>query len=599
MRETKITKFYCYSIIAIAFFYLLSVSWLRWGDLFIDTFRDQWAAYKLTQGKILYQDIVYEYGFLPPCFLAFVFRAFGAHVTHSIYIGIALTLVTAFFTYRTGRLFLNRALSTLLTLHFLFVLAFNASSYVAICNFLLPYSIASTFLIAACMGSLYCFIKYVRTDKNIYVIGWIISLWIAFLSRIDHSVLLWTIYCVLALLFFPRDKKIRFIWDACIVFIVSLVSYLVFLQRHNAFQGFSESFFSYLRFSLSGKNYFARRLSGITTLSTNSAIIITSFFVQAAVLAFLHCLSIILSAARKKYPQPIMAFFSLLVSVACAIAAGCMAARFMRFDSYMPCLIIFIIGAGYSCFATASCAQADKTKHLSLLALFCVSLVLIVRVMFNINPHNQSFFLFVPGLIAYYVVCFELYPLFLSKFIPLSKPRSRSYSLCIAIVVITLAIPFISESHYWFRTRKTLISIPGKINLYFPNFPQTERFTQALAYIAQNTKKHDSIVVFPEGIGINFLAERDNPLPYIQFHPSYIELLGESTVIRLLEENAITYAIITNQPSPEHGSNQFGIGYGREIMSWLVSHYTLETVFGDYSTQTSRFSMAIYKRKPG
>jgi hypothetical protein len=125
-------------IIIAAFFFLLSQTWLKWGDLIIDTGRELWLPAELLKGKLLYKDIVSFYGFLPPYLIAGLYKIFGISINTMVYTGIALTLIVSFTIYRIARFFLDQGFSTLLVLNFLFVLAFGCYINRAILNFILP-----------------------------------------------------------------------------------------------------------------------------------------------------------------------------------------------------------------------------------------------------------------------------------------------------------------------------------------------------------------------------------------------------------------------------------------------------------------------------
>lgn len=594
MTATNIKRYSCYGIIAISFLWLASTSWLRWGDLLIDTFRDPWVAYKLTQGKVLYRDFFYAYGFLPPYFLAFIFTIFGVHMTPCVYVGIAVTLIVAFLAYRISRLFLSRAFATLLAVNFLFVFAFNASAEVAIMNFILPYSIASTFFIMFALGSLYCYSKLILKEKPAYGSWWALFLYCAFLSRPDHSIMLWIAYSVIGMPLFVSQKKARAALYLLAPPAAAAVSYFVFLQTQSAAAGFGESVFGFLRFSGSGKSYFSLALAGLTNIPKNTVVAIVSFFVQVSALTFFYGLSLVLALLCNRYPGRQTALVSYAVAFACAALGGLFLARFLVFDQYTPCLIMFILAIGSFSYALALHRNAHRKKYLSLLALLGVATALLFRIVLNSTPHNQGFFLLVPGLIAYYLFCIEWYPQFMARFVPAQKGLARYYRLCVGVMLILLAVPFAKESHYWFCARNYSLAIDGRMKMYYTRSPRTELLHEALGYIANNTAGEDTIVAFPEGIGINFLAKRDNPLFYVEYHLLYEQ---EAKTINALENSAIDYIVIVSRPSPEHGRAQFGRDYGSAIASWIEERYRLEKVFGAHPLRSPDFGIAFYKRK--
>ena len=61
-------------LVSASFLGLLAITWLKWGDVIIDTFRDLWVPLQMINGRALYKDIFYEYGFMPPYILAIIYR---------------------------------------------------------------------------------------------------------------------------------------------------------------------------------------------------------------------------------------------------------------------------------------------------------------------------------------------------------------------------------------------------------------------------------------------------------------------------------------------------------------------------------------------
>ena len=115
-----LSRFLHYAVVGLVFLYLLHMGWHRWGDLVVDTYNDQWTALQLYEGKKLYADLEYTYGFLPTETIALLHGIFGVHLDNTIGVGIVLCLACAWLFYRITRLFLGRTLSVIGVLHFLF-----------------------------------------------------------------------------------------------------------------------------------------------------------------------------------------------------------------------------------------------------------------------------------------------------------------------------------------------------------------------------------------------------------------------------------------------------------------------------------------------
>ena len=146
-----------------AFGYLLSVSWLKWGDIFLDTGRELWIPLQLMEGRVLYKDLFYEYGFFAPYFIALLYKLFGVTYLTAAGCGMGITLIVSLFLYKISRYYLNTVLSTFTVLTFLFVFAFGYYAPSSnIFNFIIPYSFASTFFAMFTCMAFYFFIAFIH-----------------------------------------------------------------------------------------------------------------------------------------------------------------------------------------------------------------------------------------------------------------------------------------------------------------------------------------------------------------------------------------------------------------------------------------------------
>ncbi len=56
---------------------MMSISWLKWPDLVIDFGEQAYIAWRLSEGAVLYRDIIYFYGPLSSYVHALLFKLFG------------------------------------------------------------------------------------------------------------------------------------------------------------------------------------------------------------------------------------------------------------------------------------------------------------------------------------------------------------------------------------------------------------------------------------------------------------------------------------------------------------------------------------------
>jgi len=123
------------------------------------------------------------------------------------------------------------------------------------------------------------------------------------------------------------------------------------------------------------------------------------------------------------------------------------------------------------------------------------------------------------------------------------------------------------------------------------------RYWETICYLKENTSQDDTVVVLPEGVGINFFSHRENPTGYYTFIPPYLEFISEEKIIDRFEKTDIDYILVVSRTTQEYGFPYFGVNYGKNIDLWIKDHYMLEKLFGPYPFTSPEFSGALYKKK--
>jgi hypothetical protein len=233
-----------YAALAIIFgaiLYLAGSTWLKCGDMIIDTFRDPLISLKVMSGQTLYKDMFYEYGFFAPHCLALVFRLFGVSTVTLAVFGLSVTVSMSLVLYAIARHFLDITASLLVVLTFLFAFAFGFYSYNGIFNFVMPYSHSSVFFSLFSAFSVLCFIRFVFTDKTRYLALWAVSMLLTFLCRIDAPIMVWGAFFIIFLLKARKENGFRFSLKDLWVFVPlvgAFIFYFVYLRSTGALDPF-------------------------------------------------------------------------------------------------------------------------------------------------------------------------------------------------------------------------------------------------------------------------------------------------------------------------------------------------------------------------
>jgi hypothetical protein len=582
-----------YLAIAAPFIFLLYISWNKWGSLIIDTFEDCWVAYKIFQGKVFYKDVLFPYGFFPFYFISFLYKIFGVNIKCLIYTGIIITGVTYVMIYRISRFFLDRIFSYLCALTFLSVFAFAFYLYSNIFNFILPYTLASTFFTMFMVIALYFFIKFIKNGINKCLLGWVISIYFAFLCRMELSFAVWVIFVLLALLYAAKEKLKIYPIALYLLspLLLAIFSYWLFLFVNNAFDGFKEATVSFFNAYMRKENQVYRLFSGTNQIFANLKIDVRTFFYQLSAVFLLFLCSHWLSfneRGKKKIGKYFIA----------GVAAFLITRFLMKYMHYsyqyrsMP--VFLILGILFCSYNLLFSKKPETRKYFSLLTIYLLSLVLILRIFLRVSANYYGFFMAVPGLVCYCIFFVEICFSGFSKFFKTCAETKEYYRFSLLIFFVIFAFACVRHSYLNYKEKK-FISVTERGTVISFDDEITRNFWDVVSYL-KNTPVGSSVAVFPQGVGLNFFSERDNPLKYFDFLPLGIHMIGEKEMLKQIIDFRIDYIVIVSRDTSEFGYASFGIDYAKDIYSWITANYRLVKVAGNYPFRSRAFGFAIFEK---
>jgi hypothetical protein len=127
------------------------------------------------------------------------------------------------------------------------------------------------------------------------------------------------------------------------------------------------------------------------------------------------------------------------------------------------------------------------------------------------------------------------------------------------------------------------------------NGDQTGTIAKALDRIGR-IGKDKSVLVFPEGVMLNYLSRRANGCRYISFMPPELAIFGEDTMLKAISAQPPDYVIMLKKDAKEYGYNYFGQDFGCKIFGWIKENYTMLETLGDLELNSTGFGLFIAKR---
>lgn len=574
-------------VIASILVYLLMATWNKCGDLIIDTSRELWVPFQILNGKVLYNDLYYFHGPLPAYSIALLFKLFGANLNVLIGCGVVITLLMCFCLYKVSRIFLPETAAVVVVANFCFVFAFGVNIYVSIANYILPYSFASTFCILFIIAALFCFLKYIESEKAVHLTSWLIFLILAFLARPDTALSVWGAFVVSGLLIKSGGYKTR-------LFIIvappalSAAVYCSALYLLGAFGGFRETLLDSMLFALQGKDSFTVTAAGFNDIANKSLLLAKSFLYHLLAVAGICFGSQQITASSASGSEKLIRQLSGVAVIVGTVILACIFIGYPA-DLQYRCMPLVILICLLSAALRMLRGDDYKNDH-KLFTLAIVSLLLVSKIFLNARTSPYGFYLLTIGLIVYYIYFLNLMEVISRKFFKTTTGKIHQVSLLVTFIAMFMVSWAISANIY---ANKILEVDSGKGIIKSFNDERSIAYWDTVNYLKLNSREDESLVVFPEGASINFFTGRTNPLKYYFFLQGDLEKIGDHALINQLYQNRVNYIAIV------HGARDpFGISYGTTLLSWIAEKYEPVAQFGETPFGDDQFWIQILKKNP-
>ena len=89
-----------------------------------------------------------------------------------------------------------------------------------------------------------------------------------------------------------------------------------------------------------------------------------------------------------------------------------------------------------------------------------------------------------------------------------------------------------------------------------------------------------TLVVFPEGQVLNFLAGKPNPLRQKLYIPGYLQASNEAQLLDDLRRKRPGAIVLWPRPTEEYGPAEFGTDYGRDVLDWIERTMSIRSTRG-------------------
>ncbi len=533
---------------------LYAASYQRWGHPVIDIGRDLLLPSQLLEGRVLYRDVLYNYGPVVPYLLAAVVAVAGDRLAVFESVGLAIGLATLAGLYCVG-LRLHGVGTAFATALGFALLCFFANTTWG-CNFVLPHAYAATLGICLAVLAFALLLRHLaRGGERCLALGAALAA-LALATKLEAGVAILGVYAVAAWAHRLAWRPLAAVAAGALL-CGGLAAFAFRAQEPGHHALLAENLAKFGGSAL--LDPFFLRVAGLDQPLRNLGVLAAQSLGLALLSAAAFAAGHLLPAWRERRPADLLLAAAGIVG----LAAG------------VPLLAdVRLLGVAVPAAAVvaATCARSSPRDPLLLLAAFV--LFSAPRILLHYAPLWYGYTLSVPALpFAVYALGVRL---------PRLTPAPRLTLAAFVALAALATARFEAESLARYRAMTRVLDTPkGRLrDLPGGRAIAIERFLAHVDALPEGAAR--SLVVLPEGATLNYFTGLRNPTAYHLFIPP--ELPGpeveERVLVELRREPPDLVALVPRDLS-EFGSSGFGRDYGLRIARWIERRYRRVGVFGE------------------
>lgn len=538
---------------------LFAQSYAGWGDIVIDLGRDLFLPGELLKGRVLYRELLYNYGPVAPYLLAGVQSLFGDGLRVFAAVGLLCGAAVTAGLYVLGWFLGGLGGAFASALLFLVLSCFANSTWG--CNFVLPYSHAAVLGTGFAVWSVVFLVRYLyqgrRGRDGLLAVA---LLFLAVFTKQDTGLAVAAVYAAA----WPAH---RIAWRSVLKTLLTglglSLAFVAFFaarspQEHALFRenllrfggtALTDSFF----LQIAGLGAWRKVLGGEFAALAGPALVLLGV--------------VLLAAARERARGDRSPWPPTVLGLAAPLPLLLFPTLRSAFGD------VRILGIAVWLALAFVLAQAARRPRDPLLLLGVFVLFSAPRILLSYHPLWYGFYLFVPA----YPFLVALLGLRLPRLLP--APRVFQTALALLGLLVLLHFEAAIFANYRAMTSR-LVTAKGTMR----DFPtgRTEAVGELLAYLDRNPRARAAgMVVFPEGVSLNYFAGIPNPTAYYLFTPPETNAPPDAEERMLLELSRARpgYVIFISRDVGEFGVRGFGVDYAVKISRWVQENYRIEKLF--------------------
>lgn len=509
------------------------------GSLLVDCGREAYYSAQVAQGKVLYKDIFNIYGPFSYMYNAFLFKIFGINLNVLYLSGCISAFLIASLTYLIARRFLDELVSFSISAFTIAVGVFNTNLF----NMIFPYSYGMLYGVVAALVSLLLLLKYEETsEKNLYL--YLSALFAGLCVANKYEFLPYFLVILYAAIKIkPLNFKQYSLLTGSLILAPAVCFAILFLQGMRLQDLITTGTIINKMAHTKTLNYFYQH-TGVFFHKKTIPFLTQKFFGCAIPLSFLF----FATKAKNKFAAVILAIIAILITFH---------NTYIDVFAFLPLLIFIWFVLNFK----------NIYGNTKLMILTLSSILLCAKVFWALLVLSYGTYLISLPLIT-------IAALISDKF------KDRKINLLIIFSYLILVALFLCPVFSYDLNKKTqyIATQRGKFYVEKSLFPSTDKL---IKYIQTNTKKTDTVMIFPEGQLINFLTDRKSDDVYGSLIPLYVETFGENKIIEHFKQTKPEYIIFNNWDYHEYYYRYICNDYAQAFCAFVAQNYTQEKVIDD------------------
>lgn len=584
------------------------ISWGKWMDILVDFSLQVYAPWQLSQGQVLYKDIVYIYGPLSAYIHSFLFRMFGPGISTLAWFNIGLIALMTAIIHRLFRELFNPLTGFLTALSFVAVFAFGNYLQVSNYNFVCAYEYTLTHGIFLSFVGIHQFVEYLRNlrSRTLFWIGLLSGLilltkpevFLAEITAIGAGLLL-------ALRFedtsFKSNLHKFFIFLSA--FCIPSLLFIVYFSFYMPIEQALASPFNHLTYIFNSQIKALPFFKAVTGTGEylwdnvrNLFIILGGYLFIYAILTFLN------KTVSNRYGNPrafYWVFFSGLLALVIIFKRNIFWMDLMR---PLPLILIVYLGILVHRLFFRSETFWDRKRVISIFVLTVFSLVLLFKIFFKVHVQHYGFALALPGFLIFSAILIHELP-GVFKRIQGSALAPSAFGLAFVLSHAGM-MAWISFNMYQMKDfpvgsgRDRMYDFaPHRMGTPAKPYVRGILFNYALEWIDQELGPEEEFVTLPADTMLNYLSRRRSPIVTGLYNPGALLLTGESLVLDSLQEKSPNYIVLVDQEFPHYNARFFGRDYFQSTYQWIAKNYQVVQQNGSQPFTGQGFGLQILKKR--